>query len=49
MLIACHPANAPSDREMHEKMAFERGWGQCAQQLAARVAKHAESLEMRIV
>lgn len=28
-----------ADREMHEKMGFQRGWGQCADQLAALVAK----------
>jgi uncharacterized protein YndB with AHSA1/START domain len=27
------------DREMHEKMGFHEGWGQCADQLAALVAK----------
>lgn len=27
------------DREMHEKMGFHQGWGQCADQLAALVAK----------
>jgi uncharacterized protein YndB with AHSA1/START domain len=27
------------DREQHEKMGFHRGWGQCADQLAALVAK----------
>ena len=28
-----------ADREMHEKMGFHQGWGQCADQLAALVAK----------
>src|SRR3984885_11754622 len=28
-----------ADREMHEKMGFHTGWGQCADQLAALVAK----------
>jgi len=28
-----------ADREAHEKMGFHRGWGQCADQLAALVAK----------
>jgi uncharacterized protein YndB with AHSA1/START domain len=28
-----------ADRQMHEKMGFHRGWGQCADQLAALVAK----------
>jgi uncharacterized protein YndB with AHSA1/START domain len=28
-----------ADREMHEKMGFHAGWGQCADQLAALVAK----------
>jgi uncharacterized protein YndB with AHSA1/START domain len=28
-----------ADREMHEKMGFHEGWGQCADQLAALVAK----------
>jgi uncharacterized protein YndB with AHSA1/START domain len=27
-----------ADRETHEKMGFHRGWGQCADQLAALVA-----------
>lgn len=27
------------DREMHEKMGFHEGWGTCADQLAALVAK----------
>ncbi|MEZ2130458.1 MULTISPECIES: SRPBCC family protein [unclassified Sinorhizobium] len=27
------------DREAHEKMGFHEGWGQCADQLAALVAK----------
>ncbi len=27
------------DREAHEKMGFHQGWGQCADQLAALVAK----------
>jgi uncharacterized protein YndB with AHSA1/START domain len=27
------------DRETHEKMGFHQGWGQCADQLAALVAK----------
>ena len=27
------------DRDMHEKMGFHQGWGQCADQLAALVAK----------
>jgi|SRR5579863_7569983 len=27
------------DRELHEKMGFHKGWGQCADQLAALVAK----------
>jgi uncharacterized protein YndB with AHSA1/START domain len=27
------------DREMHEKMGFHQGWGQCADQLTALVAK----------
>jgi uncharacterized protein YndB with AHSA1/START domain len=27
------------DREMHEKMGFHQGWGTCADQLAALVAK----------
>ena len=30
---------AVADREMHEKMCFHEGWGQCADQLAALVAK----------
>jgi uncharacterized protein YndB with AHSA1/START domain len=30
---------AVADREMHEKMGFHEGWGQCADQLAALVAK----------
>jgi len=30
---------AVDDREMHEKMGFHQGWGQCADQLAALVAK----------
>jgi uncharacterized protein YndB with AHSA1/START domain len=29
-----------ADREAHEKMGFHQGWGQCADQLAALVAKH---------
>jgi uncharacterized protein YndB with AHSA1/START domain len=29
-----------ADREAHEKMGFHEGWGQCADQLAALVAKH---------
>lgn len=28
-----------ADRETHEKMGFHEGWGQCADQLAAVVAK----------
>src|SRR5882757_6166727 len=28
-----------ADREAHEKMGFHQGWGQCADQLAALVAK----------
>jgi uncharacterized protein YndB with AHSA1/START domain len=28
-----------ADREVHEKMGFHRGWGQCADQLAPLVAK----------
>lgn len=28
-----------ADREQHEKMGFHEGWGQCADQLAALVAK----------
>ena len=28
-----------ADRETHEKMGFHEGWGQCADQLAALVAK----------
>lgn len=28
-----------ADREMHEKMGFHQGWGQCADQLVALVAK----------
>jgi uncharacterized protein YndB with AHSA1/START domain len=28
-----------ADREVHEKMGFHRGWAQCAEQLAALVAK----------
>jgi uncharacterized protein YndB with AHSA1/START domain len=28
-----------ADREAHEKMGFHRGWGQCADQLAALVAR----------
>jgi uncharacterized protein YndB with AHSA1/START domain len=28
-----------ADREAHEKMGFYQGWGQCAEQLAALVAK----------
>jgi uncharacterized protein YndB with AHSA1/START domain len=28
-----------ADREMHENMGFHKGWGQCADQLAAVVAK----------
>jgi uncharacterized protein YndB with AHSA1/START domain len=28
-----------ADREAHEKMDFHKGWGQCADQLAALVAK----------
>ena len=30
---------AVADREMHEKMGFHEGWGKCADQLAALVAK----------
>src|SRR5918993_5824545 len=30
---------AVADREAHEKMGFHEGWGQCADQLAALVAK----------
>ena len=30
---------AVADREMHEKMGFHEGWGQCADQLATLVAK----------
>ena len=30
---------AVADREMHEKMGFHEGWGQCADQLAALVTK----------
>lgn len=33
----CHPTVA--DRESHEKMGFHQGWGQCADQLAALVAR----------
>jgi uncharacterized protein YndB with AHSA1/START domain len=33
----CHWTVA--DREAHEKMGFHQGWGQCADQLAALVAK----------
>jgi uncharacterized protein YndB with AHSA1/START domain len=28
-----------ADRETHEEMGFHQGWGQCADQLAALVAK----------
>jgi uncharacterized protein YndB with AHSA1/START domain len=28
-----------ADREVHEKMGFHQGWGQCADQLTAVVAK----------
>jgi uncharacterized protein YndB with AHSA1/START domain len=28
-----------ADRETHEKMGFDEGWGQCADQLAALVAR----------
>lgn len=28
-----------ADREAHEKMGFHKGWGQCADQLAALVAR----------
>jgi uncharacterized protein YndB with AHSA1/START domain len=28
-----------ADRETHEKMGFHEGWGRCADQLAALVAK----------
>jgi uncharacterized protein YndB with AHSA1/START domain len=28
-----------ADREMHEKMGFERGWGQCADQMEALIAR----------
>jgi uncharacterized protein YndB with AHSA1/START domain len=28
-----------ADREMHENMGFHKGWGQCADQLAALVAR----------
>ena len=28
-----------ADREAHEKMGFHQGWGQCADQLAALVAR----------
>jgi len=28
-----------ADREAHEQMGFHQGWGQCADQLAALVAK----------
>jgi uncharacterized protein YndB with AHSA1/START domain len=28
-----------ADRETHEQMGFQKGWGQCADQLAALVAK----------
>jgi uncharacterized protein YndB with AHSA1/START domain len=28
-----------ADRDEHEKMGFHEGWGQCADQLAALVAK----------
>jgi len=28
-----------ADREEHEKMGFDEGWGMCADQLAAVVAK----------
>jgi uncharacterized protein YndB with AHSA1/START domain len=28
-----------ADREMHEKMGFHKGWGQCADQLEALVAR----------
>ena len=30
---------AVADREMHEQMGFHEGWGKCADQLAALVAK----------
>ena len=29
-----------ADRETHEQMGFHKGWGQCADQLAALVARH---------
>ena len=29
-----------ADREAHEKMGFHKGWGQCADQLEALVARH---------
>ncbi len=32
-----------ADRETHEKMSFHEGWGQCADQLAALVAKLGDS------
>ena len=28
-----------ADREMHEKMGFHQGWGQCADQMTALIAK----------
>jgi uncharacterized protein YndB with AHSA1/START domain len=28
-----------ADRERHEQMGFHQGWGQCADQLAALVAR----------
>jgi uncharacterized protein YndB with AHSA1/START domain len=28
-----------ADRESHEKMGFHQGWGQCTDQLKARIAK----------
>jgi len=36
---ACVRHWTAADREAHEKMGFHQGWGQCADQLAALVAK----------
>ena len=36
---ACVRHWSVEDREMHEKMGFHQGWGQCADQLTALVAK----------
>jgi uncharacterized protein YndB with AHSA1/START domain len=36
---ACVRHWTEADREAHEKMGFHEGWGQCADQLAALVAK----------